>query len=189
MSENISEKKGKTFSTCPCGNEDLRNRMLRTASDFCSRVSVAVWEKWVKWSLSRPYPKRNPGESIGAFGERLAALFLERQGYFILERSYRQKSGEIDVIAVWQKRVVVFVEVKTWATIRENSGGPSDAVDLVKQEKISKTALIYMKRHRLLDSSGRADVIEIVLGSVPHRPFFRHYENAFDAIGQYQMFS
>ncbi len=167
----------------------LRSAMLRSASDFCQRVSRAFRGRWTKWRLSLPYPVRNSSESIGAYGERMAAMFLERQGYFVLERSYRQKSGEIDVIAVWQKRVVVFVEVKTWATIRQNSGGPSDAVDLVKQEKISKTAMIYMKRHRLLESAGRADVIEIILGKIPGRPSFRHFENAFEAVGKYQMFS
>lgn len=93
---------------------------------------------------------------MGAYGERIAAVFLERSGYIILERSYRLKSGEIDLIAVWERRVVVFVEVKTWAERKENTGGPSDAVDIAKQEKISKTALQYMKRHRLLESAGRA---------------------------------
>ena len=85
--------------------------------------------------------------------------------------------------------MVVFVEVKTWTFHHENSGGPSDAVDDAKQEKISKAAMTYMKRHRLLESSGRADVIEIILGSVPGRPSIRHFENAFEAVGKFQMFT
>lgn len=144
---------------------------------------------WTKWQLSRAYPVRTPNESVGAYGERIAALFLERKWYIILERSYRLKSGEIDIIAVWDRRVVVFVEVKTWAECRENIGGPSDAVDEAKQEKITKTAMIYMKRYRLLESAGRADVIEIVLGGIPGRPSIRHFENAFEAVGKFQMFS
>ncbi len=152
-------------------------------------TAAAILARWTRWRLSRSYPLRNPAESVGAYGERIAAIFLERQGYIVLEKSYRLKSGEIDVIAVWQRRIVVFVEVKTWAVCRDNSGGPSDAVDAAKQEKISKTAMTYMKRHRLLESAGRADVIEIVLGQKPGRPNIRHYENAFEAVGKFQMFS
>ena len=85
--------------------------------------------------------------------------------------------------------MVVFVEVKTWASQFENSGGPSDAVDNIKQEKISRAAMIYMKRHRLLDAAGRADVIEVVMGDTPQRPIIRHFENAFEAVGSFQMFS
>jgi len=99
------------------------------------------------------------------------------------------KSGEIDVIAVWNRRVVIFVEVKTWTVIRDNDGGPSDAVTHAKQEKISRIAMIYMKRHRLLETSGRADVIEVILGTIPGRPTIRHFENAFEAVGEFQMFS
>ena len=149
----------------------------------------AFLASWTRWRLSLSYPLRNPTESVGAYGERIAAIFLERQGFIVLEKSYRLKSGEIDVIAVWQRRVVVFVEVKTWAECRDNSGGPSDAVDAAKQEKISKTAMTYMKRHRLLESAGRADVIEVVLGKKPGRPTIRHFENAFEAVGKFQMFS
>ncbi len=167
----------------------ISNSLILTARDLNQRAATTLLGRWRKWRLSRPYPLRNPKESVGAYGERIAAVFLERHGYFILERSYRQKSGEIDVIAVWQRRVVVFVEVKTWAVLLDDSGGPSDAVDDKKQEKISKTAMIYMKRHRLLESSGRADVIAIVLGRVPGRPSIRHFENAFEAVGNFQMFS
>ena len=164
-------------------------RPINSLRAFGARISKAAQGRLIAWRLSLSYPTRNPSESVGAYGERIASIFLERQGYIILERSYRLKSGEIDVIAVWQRRVVVFVEVKTWTSMREDSGGPSDAVDEAKQEKISKTAMVYMKRHRLLESSGRADVIEIVLGSVPGKPSIRHFENAFEAVGKFQMFS
>ena len=167
----------------------MTTRTRRPTFNWFRSSATTVWAQWTRWRLARPYPTLNSGESLGAYGERIAAIFLERQGYFILERSYRQKSGEIDLIAAWQRRVVVFVEVKTWAIARENTGGPSDAVDKVKQEKITKTALIYMKRHRLLESAGRADVIEIILGGVPGRPVFRHFVDAFEAVGEYQMFN
>ena len=163
--------------------------LAKSAQEYCARTANAIVGRWTKWRLSRPYPIRNSNEPVGAYGERIAAVFLERQGYIILEKSYRQKSGEIDLIAVWRREVVVFVEVKSWTVRLDDVGGPSDAVDDVKQEKISKTAMVFMKRHRLLESAGRADVIEIVLGKVPGRPSIRHFDNAFEAVGKFQMFS
>jgi Holliday junction resolvase-like predicted endonuclease len=92
----------------------------------------------------------------------------------------------------WRDRFdwcIVFVEVKTWGSAWENSGGPSDAVDAEKQRKITQTALIYCKRHGLLDTSGRADVIEVTFEELTRRPIFRHIENAFEAVGSYQLYS
>ena len=168
--------------------------MNLAAGSFLHRRARGLWkwmeEGWFHFKLSCPYPRRQTGEPLGAYGERLAAIFLERQGYLILERSYRIKSGEIDLIAVWKRSVVVFVEVKTWAVPWENAGGPSDAVDEKKQEKITRVALAYMKRHHLLESPGRADVIAVFAGVQPgERPKFRHFVSAFEATGQFQMFS
>jgi Holliday junction resolvase-like predicted endonuclease len=62
-------------------------------------------------------------------------------------------------------------------------------VDDEKQRKITQTALIYCKRHGLLDTSGRADVIEVTFEELTRRPIFRHIENAFEAVGNYQLYS
>lgn len=164
-------------------------KTLRSIVELPVAWSAYVRESWTNWRLSQPYPERKPDESLGRFGERIAAVFLERQRYMIVERSYRIKSGEIDLIAIWQRRVVVFVEVKTWANLYVNTGGPSDAVDDAKQEKISRAAFTYMKRHHLMECSGRADVIEIVIGGDKGYPSIRHFENAFEAVGRFQMFS
>ena len=155
-----------------------------------SNLLVRFTTLWTTFRLSRPYPKRETNESLGAYGERLAATYLQRKGYLILERSFRVQSGEIDLIALWQRRVVVFVEVKTWGASWDDAGGPSDAVDQKKQEKISRVAVLYMKRHRLLEVSGRADVIEIIAPNRDEkRPTVRHFENAFEAVGKFQMFT
>jgi Holliday junction resolvase-like predicted endonuclease len=95
--------------------------------------------------------------------------------------------GEIDIVAAWKTSMVVFVEVKTWSCQRENQGGPADAVDEVKQRKICRSALHYSKLHGLLDTQGRLDVIEVVLGTVPCRPIFRHIEAAFESRETFQM--
>ena len=134
-----------------------------------------------------PYPAQALEESTGAFGERLAIAYLRREGYKILEHSYACPLGEIDIIAVWRKRLIVFIEVKTWTSVRVNSGGPADAVDDVKQRKICRTALHYAKKHGLLDTPGRFDVIEISLGQKPRYPNCRHIQAAFESQEQFQM--
>lgn len=158
----------------------------RPGSDWLGSIR----DRWHSYRLSLPYPPPFPNESVGAFGERLAAIYLERKGYFILERSFRTKTGEIDLIAVWKKKVLVFVEVKTGEHGPPAGEGPSDRVDERKQKKITDTALRYMKQHRLFGTSGRADVIEVVLQpETGNGPCFRHFESAFQASGQFQMFS
>jgi putative endonuclease len=158
-----------------------------------AKSAIELWQQYrdarIARRLQRPYPDRIQGESVGSYGERLAAIYLERKGYLILERSFRLKIGEIDVIALWRKSVVVFVEVKTWESLIPNSGGPSDAVTLAKQGKITRTALAYLNQNKLLDCAARADVIAIVLNAVPQSPLITHYENAFDAVGKYQLYS
>ncbi|MFN7873797.1 MAG: YraN family protein [Pirellula sp.] len=150
---------------------------------------AAVENAIVKYRLGRPYPNREPQETLGAYGERLAALFLERKGYLILERSFRTKTGEIDIIASFRNSIVVFVEVKAWENNTSDGTGPSDRVDEKKQKKITDTALRYYKQHRLWGTPGRADVIEVIENGPGGTPSLRHFEYAFEAVGQFQMFS
>jgi putative endonuclease len=164
-------------------------RCLVTAQDGMSRAYEACVGAWARWRIARPYPLQQVDESMGDYGERLAALYLERSGYVILERSMSTRLGEIDLIAAWRGKQIVFVEVKTWAHQRINAGGPADAVDDVKQRKITHTALTYMKRHGLLETAGRMDVIEVTFAPETRKPLFRHFVNAFEAVGQFQMFS
>ena len=71
---------------------------------------------------------------LGNAGENLAAAYLENHGYRILERNYRCKQGEIDIIA--QKcDVLVFIEVKTRRTLRY--GTPGAAVDYKNSRELS----------------------------------------------------
>ena len=68
---------------------------------------------------------------LGRRGEEVAAAFLERQGYTILERNFRLRQGEIDLIAA-KDETVAFVEVKTRRTL--DYGLPSEAVTYTKQQ-------------------------------------------------------
>ena len=112
--------------------------------------------------------------TTGEQGERMAADFLQHQGYTILEYRYRSKLGEIDIIAT-QGEWLIFVEVKT----RKNTtfGYPSEAVHYRKQTKIIHTALQYLSYSGRHNSPMRFDVIEVLL--IPGNHSINHIQNAF----------
>ena len=83
---------------------------------------------------------------LGRRGEAIAVSFLKRQGYKIIERNYRSKLGEIDIIAR-EKDNIVFVEVKTRRS--DDFGLPQEAVSYRKQYRLTKIALGYLAYHRL----------------------------------------
>lgn len=159
---------------------------------------MSAWIKhlgrWIKssglffWPASNPqnHPDGDRRHRLGATGERLAEEFLKKLGYKIVARGYRSRLGEIDLIAV-DGNCIVFVEVKTWNQL--NSADPSAAVDLEKQGKITRTALSYLKQHRLLNQPARFDVVAIVIPpDAQAQATIRHYKSAFEAVGQGQLF-
>ena len=110
----------------------------------------------------------------GDIGEALAVKILQKKGYIIVDRNFRLRTGEIDIIAK-DKGYIVFVEVK----YRQNTdkGNPSEAVDYHKQKKIIATAKNYIQRNSFYDYDFRFDVMEILGGD---KPLYRHIENAFE---------
>lgn len=109
----------------------------------------------------------------GDMGEALAAKVLKKKGYTILDKNYRLRTGEIDIIAK-DKGYIVFVEVKYRQNT--NKGNPAEAVDYRKQRKIIATAKNYIQRANLYEYDFRFDVVEIIGGA---NPLYRHIENAF----------
>ena len=110
----------------------------------------------------------------GDAGEELTVKWLKRRRYKILERNYSCRWGEIDVIA--QKgEVLCFVEVKTRAAA--SFGRPAEAVDVRKQQRILKTANVYLAQYPC-DFQPRFDVAEVVLDDGKCREI-NYIENAF----------
>ncbi|MGQ9687525.1 MAG: YraN family protein [Desulfobaccales bacterium] len=97
-------------------------------------------------------------QSLGRQGEDLAAAFLKKQGYKVLERNYRTPLGEIDLIARHQS-ALVFIEVKTRAGDRFGLG--QEAVHPGKQRRLRKLADYYMKHKGLGEVPVRFDVVGI----------------------------
>jgi putative endonuclease len=123
---------------------------------------------------------------LGDEGERLAARYLRRQGYTILARRYRTPLGELDLVAR-ERDCIVFVEVKTRR--HELAGQPHEAVDARKQAQLTRLALAFLKRYRLLEQPARFDVVSIVWEETEREPQIVHYRNAFEPPGRGQMFS
>ncbi len=123
---------------------------------------------------------------LGDKGERLAARYLRRLGYKILARRYRTAMGEIDLIAR-DGACIVFVEVKTRRS--DVAGQPHEAVDAYKQAQLTRLALAFLKRFRLLEKPARFDVVSIVWEGAGAEPQIVHFRNAFEPPGRGQMFS
>ena len=102
-----------------------------------------------------PGPFRSP---LGERGEIAACGFLKENGYEFLEKNYKCKLGEMDVIALRKGRLA-FIEIKTRTNTR--FGMPQEAVDLKKQEKIFKVAQWYMKEKKLPRIPVAFDVVAI----------------------------
>jgi putative endonuclease len=114
--------------------------------------------------------------NTGREGEIIAAAFLKKNGYRIIETNYRCPLGEIDIIAR-EKDELVFVEVKT----RKSSerGYPEQAVGISKQRKISQLALWYLQKIKD-DTPVRFDVIAITISTSGNE--IKLIKNAFDFI-------
>lgn len=100
-----------------------------------------------------------PKQALGQNGEDAACAHLKRRGYKILERNYRNRLGEIDIVASHQGRIV-FVEVKMRRSLR--FGSPKLSVTPTKQRKISMVALSYLKTRYTIDTPARFDVVSVL---------------------------
>lgn len=98
-------------------------------------------------------------KNVGDFGEDFAALLLTNSGYTILQRNYRTKVGEIDIIAI-KDEVIHFIEVKT--RTGNQYGYPSESVSLAKQNRIRKSAELYLQSRRNTWKKVSLDVYEIM---------------------------
>jgi putative endonuclease len=114
---------------------------------------------------------------LGNYGEEQACRYLESKGYVILEKNFRNRLGEIDLV-VKEGKVICFVEVKTRKSLQY--GAPFEAVHATKQYKMVKMALSYLKfKFRTIDILSRFDVISIYRKPCGE-PIIEHIKHAFD---------
>lgn len=99
-------------------------------------------------------------QEIGKEGEDIAVRYLEKRNYLIIERNFRCKQGEIDIIAL-DKEELVFVEVKTRTNF--NFGKPGEAVNNIKKKHMTKAIEYYLYKNYIKDMYIRIDVIEVYM--------------------------
>lgn len=97
-------------------------------------------------------------QEMGNAGEKLACSALKKKGYRIIEKNYRCRYGEIDIIAR-QKDYLVFVEVRSKSG--KSFGSPEESVTEHKKNKIVLTALDYRSSHDDLPPDWRIDLVAI----------------------------
>lgn len=94
----------------------------------------------------------------GNKGEDIACWYLKKQGYKILERNYRIRGGEIDIVAR-DKDFLVFVEVKT--RYSHEYGSPAEAMTPWKIKYLLKTARFYLQKIGWGDGPYRLDFVSV----------------------------
>lgn len=111
---------------------------------------------------------------LGRKGENIAADYLKKQGYEIMERNYHTRYGEIDIVCK-NNHSLIFVEVKT----RRNTtyGTPEEAVTPRKIEHLKKAAYVYLQGQDKYYKELRFDVIGILLQGKDMN--INHIKNAF----------
>jgi putative endonuclease len=97
--------------------------------------------------------------SFGRLGEDYAASMLEKRGYKVIDRNFRNKFGEIDIIAL-DADTLVFVEVKT--RNGKKHGNPYEAVGPTKLKKIKNMGSLYKRQNENLPNRMRVDVVSLI---------------------------
>lgn len=122
---------------------------------------------------------RQPARQLlGKKGEDFAAQYLARHGYRILERNFKKRYGELDIVALHKTsryNVLVFVEVKT--RIGHEFGKPEESVTPRKLAEVVQTAQYYKMLHPELPISMRVDVIGIEFDWDETLVYFNHIQN------------
>lgn len=103
-------------------------------------------------------------KQFGQKGENEACVYLRKHGYKIIERNFRIKNGEIDIIAIDTEdkiQTLVFIEVKT--RFSDEYGDPLEAITYFKLQAMQRTALFYSNQYPQLPRLLRLDAIAVIL--------------------------
>ncbi len=119
--------------------------------------------------------------STGKKGEEIAASFLRSQGYDIIEKNFRTRHGEIDIIA--DDGYISFIEVRSVNS--KAFGLPEQSIDRRKQDQITKTALMYIKLKKLENKNCKFDVVSVE-DVDSNSPKIKLIKNAFELNERYK---
>lgn len=116
---------------------------------------------------------------LGKWGEKKAVEYLQNKGYKIIEKNFKRKWGELDIVAQKEK-TIIFCEVKTIAKQSEDEPFfPEDEINEKKEKQLRKMVQIYLSSKKISpETPCQIDVIAIE--SINNEPNIRHYENAIE---------
>ena len=117
-------------------------------------------------------------QEIGRWGEGLAAAFLERKGYTIIDRNYFTPEGELDLIALLEdkdEQVLVFVEVKTRTS--DKYGYPEEGFSRKKWNNMLNAIGLYLQERPEYEDAWQVDLIAIQKLSDKDPLDIQHFEN------------
>ena len=108
---------------------------------------------------------KRPGQKqrTGAFGEEVTAQYLIARGDEILDRNWRIREGEIDVVSLGSDGIFHFIEVKTRSSLA--FGHPFEAINREKAHRMQRLALGWLATHGCLGCEYTIDVVAIVIAS------------------------
>jgi putative endonuclease len=115
---------------------------------------------------------------LGRYGERKACTYLKKQGYRILEKNFRCKAGEVDIIAA-DHETLVFVEVKTRSS--DQFGTPQEAVTPEKLRTLKEAAHYYMQETSAPPTQVRYDILALTIDQNTKVKNIEHIKN----VGQF----
>src|SRR5260221_10734566 len=145
---------------------------MSASTEPTAGVGFTRWPWWRKW--------------FGSRSERTAARFLRKLSYRILASNLSDQLGEIDLLALDGGTIVV-VEVRSSES--KDCQALASTVDAEKQKRLTNATLRFLQRKKLLNVSVRFDVLAICWPPEESKPTIRHYVNAFEATGRFQMYS
>lgn len=117
-------------------------------------------------------------KDTGRTGESIALSFLQKQGYTVVEKNFRCKFGEMDIIAENDDQLV-FIEVRSCRSL--NSGLPQESLNYFKKKRLTQIALFYLTSHNLGNLSCRFDVVAVLFDAARRVSSIDLIKNAFEA--------
>jgi putative endonuclease len=152
---------------------DAARRRLRLAAKRANAMDQSPGKPWYRrW--------------FGTRSERDAARYLKSLGYRIVARNFSCAFGELDLVAL-DRDTIVFVEVRS--TERDDVARPAASVDIAKQKRLTRLALHFLQKKKLLNHAARFDVVCMAWPPAAKEPIIDHIKNAFEAHGRFQMYS
>ena len=115
---------------------------------------------------------------FGDTGEDIAVHYLLKRGYRIISRNYKNKIGEVDIVAGKTRRIYFF-EVKTRLGSEKELFLPEQSVHPVKQEKLRRVCAMYLAENKYkLSQEWQIDILAIIIDKSTKKATIRHIENA-----------